>query len=107
VNHIAPSTCKKFNGEFVGFAEVGPQAFPKATAVEKLFSDACSAKVARYLGVTFANYTNQTVGWLWMSPVAESWNSGDRSVRCFAASYTTSHFFTASVKGIGNKNAKG
>jgi hypothetical protein len=108
VNNIVTSSCKKFSGEYVGFVDSSSATFPKdEKAREKLFSDACSAKVARYLGVSLSNYHNQTVGWLWMSPEQDNWTAGDHSTRCFAAAFTSSHYFTASVKGIGNKNAKG
>ena len=37
----------------------------------------------------------------------DRWNSGDRTIRCFAAADTSDGKFTASVKGIGAKKPKG
>jgi hypothetical protein len=109
VTDISVVTCAKpHNGEYVGYylAPFGP--YPSQKTAEKLSSDGCELAVAHYLGFTSVNQDfNSSVGWLTLGFDKTQWNMGDRSTRCYAAAYTKDGKFTASVKGIKNKTAKG
>jgi hypothetical protein len=109
INNVQAGTCgRPFEGEYAGFTVLGAQPFPKSfKAWEKPLSAKCESVVAHYLGLSTTYDTNQTVGWVWLWPSEDQWNVGDRSVRCFAASYTKSGKFTARVRGIKNRPAKG
>ena len=109
VDTISPADCAKpHNGEYVGYyaAPFGP--YPSTKTRDQLSSDGCEIAVARYLGfATVEQDRNDTVGWLYLNFDQSKWNMGDRSTRCYAAAYTKDGKFTASVRGIKNKPAKG
>lgn len=110
INNITVTSCAKpHNGEYVGFYVAPFAPFPtNEKTADKIGSDGCEIAVARYLGFTSVEQDfNSTVGWLNLNFDEQQWNMGDRSTRCYAAAYTRDGKFTASVKGIKNKPAKG
>jgi hypothetical protein len=110
ITDITKSSCSKpFNGEYAGFFTAPDTAYPStAKKRDQIAGDGCAEVVAHYLGfANFASDNNFDVGWVYMSFDKDRWNSGDRTIRCFAAAFTPDHKFTASVKGIRGKTPKG
>ena len=106
---VVISCASPHRGEFVGYytAPFGP--FPPRATADRLGQEGCRIAVAHYLGFASADQDfNDTVGWLFLGLLDQvQWNMGDRTARCYAAAYTKDGKFTASVKGIKNKPAKG
>jgi hypothetical protein len=106
ITDIVKSSCSKpFNGEYAGFFTAPNTAYPtNEKKRSQIQQDGCEGVVAHYLG--FSGHSDQSfyVGWVNMPFDEDRWNSGDRTIRCFAAADTSDGKFTASVKGIrGNK----
>lgn len=105
--HAVPCA-RPHDGEYAGYFVVNARPFPTSgDAQQSILDPGCSNVVAKFLGLTPSAYTNQTVGLFYSYLDEDQWNAGDRSVRCYAAAYTKSRKFVGSVKGIGNKPAKG
>ncbi len=109
ITNLAKSTCAKpFNGEYAGFFTAPNTAFPSTDKKEsQIGQDGCEGVVAHFLGFSGHSDESQYVGWVSLHFDEDRWNSGDRTIRCFASAFTSDGKFTQSVKGIGAKKPKG
>jgi len=110
VSNIEPVSCtSRHRAEFAGTytAPVGP--WP-ASAKEQtaLADDGREHLVARFVGFpSWQQFDNPHVGYFELGFDERQWYMGDRSVRCYAAAFTTDGQFVGSVKGIRSRTPKG
>jgi hypothetical protein len=106
IDDFVPIGCATtHNGEYVG-TFFSPDARPYPTdagARRSLLEPGCAALVAKFLGLTEAEYnTNKQISFAWSTASPTSWAYGDRSARCYIVLEGTLSV-SRSLKGNGNK----
>ncbi|GGM39325.1 septum formation family protein [Dactylosporangium sucinum] len=87
IDDFVPITCEQqHNGEYAGtFYSPDARPYPSDTGARRaLLQPGCKALVAKFLGVTEAQFdTNQQLSFAWSTAQQARWEYGDRSARCY------------------------